>query len=136
MFGPGGAGNAADLLNSMGIAVAPTAAAYAAMQNSGSATAAASEDDERLRALAVETFPRIDPDEVSADDVRRAQQLQARLKSVRNWNERKIATRSVAGVSNEWLQHVQLQIEDKRLDEAEAAIRAKERALGLAGAGR
>lgn len=136
MFKPGGAGNAADLLNSMGIAVAPTAAAYAAMQNSSSASAAASEDDARLRALAVETFPRIDPDEVGADDIRRAQQLQARLKSVRNWSERKVATRSVAGVSNEWLQHVQLQIEDNRLDEAEAAIRAKERALGLAGAGR
>jgi hypothetical protein len=42
----------------------------------------------------------------------------------------------VAGVSNEWLQQVQLQIEDKQLDQAEAAIRTKERALGLTGAGR
>jgi len=121
----------------MGITVAPTAAAYAAMQHGNSAAAAAAaEDDERLRALAVETFPRIEPDAVSASDVRRAQQLQARLKSVRNWNERKVATRSLVGASNEWLQQVQLLIEDNRLDQAEAAIGAKERALGLAGAGR
>ena len=116
----------------MGIMVAPTAAAYAAMQHGASTAAAAGEDHGRMRALAVETFPRLDPEQVGADDVRRAQQLRARLASVRNWNERKIATRSLVGASNEWLQQVQLLIEDKRLDEAEAAIRARERALGLA----
>ena len=129
---PGAAGNAADQLNAMGIMVAPTAAAYAAMQHGASTAAAAGEDHGRMRALAVETFPRLDPEQVGADDDRRAQQLRARLASVRNWNERKIATRSLVGASNEWLQQVQLLIEDKRLDEAEAAIRARERALGLA----
>lgn len=137
VFQASGAGNAADQLNAMGIAVAPTAAAFAAMQrNAASNAAAASEDDEHLRTLAVETFPRIDPDQVSADDVRRAKQLRARLASVRSWNGRKIVSRSLAGVSNEWLQQVQLQIEDMRLDQAEAAIRAKEHTLGLTNAGR
>lgn len=137
VFQPGGGGNAADQLNAMGIAVAPTAAAFATMQrNAAGNAAAAGEDDEHLHTLAVETFPRIDPDQVSADDVRRAKQLRARLASVRGWNGRKIVSRSLAGVSNEWLQQVQLQIEDMRLDQAEAAIRAKEHTLGLTNAGR
>lgn len=129
-FQPGG-GNAAAMLNAMGIAVAPTPSAFAAMQRDAAAAdnPAASGD---LHALAVETFPRVDPDEVDADDIQRARRLRARLKSVRAWSERKVATRSMGAVSMEWLQQVQLKIEDKRLDEAEAAIRAKERALGLA----
>lgn len=129
-FQPGG-GNAAAMLNAMGIAVAPTPSAFAAMQRDAAAAdnPAASGD---LHALAVETFPRVDPDEVDADDIQRARRLHARLKSVRAWSERKVATRSLGAVSMEWLQQVQLKIEDKRLDEAEAAIRAKERALGLA----
>lgn len=129
-FQPGG-GNAAAMLNAMGIAVAPTPSAFAAMQRDAAAADSAAGSDD-LQALAVETFPRVDPDEVDADDIQRARRLHARLKSVRAWSERKVATRSMGAVSMEWLQQVQLKIEDKRLDEAEAAIRAKERALGLA----
>ncbi|HNH93596.1 MAG TPA: hypothetical protein PK279_14280, partial [Accumulibacter sp.] len=126
---PGG-GNAAAMLNAMGIAVAPTPSAFAAMQRDAAVADGPAVSDD-LHALAVETFPRVDPGEVDADDIQRARQLRARLKSVRNWSERKLATRSLGGVSTEWLQQVQLKIEDKRLDEAESAIRAKERALGL-----
>lgn len=129
-FQPGG-GNAAAMLNAMGIAVAPTPSAFAAMQREAAPADNASGSDD-LHALAVETFPRVDPDEVDAADIQRARQLRARLKSVRAWSERKGATRSLGAVSMEWLQQVQLKIEDKRLDEAEAAIRAKERTLGLA----
>ena len=133
-FRPGVGGNAADQLNAMGFAVAPTPGAFAAMQRDVAKAQAAPIDlpDDDQRARAVETFPRIDPDEVDAADIRRAQHLQARLRSVRMWSERGLATRSVAGVSRAWLQQVRLMIEDRRFDAAESAIAAKERALGLA----
>lgn len=129
-YAPSGSGNAADQLNAMGIAVAPSASAFAAMQYDAAAEPARAGDD-ALLAAAVETFPRVDPNEVDAVDIERARRLQARLKSVRAWNERKIVTRGPSGITPAWLQQVQLLIEDKRLDEAEAAIRVKERALGL-----
>lgn len=125
MVRPGG--NAADQLNAMGIAVAPNAAAYAIMQRNA---ARAEQGDDGMRALALQAFPRIDPDRVSDDDVRRAQQLQARLADVRNARERKGGSRAAGG---DWLQQVQSQIEGMRFDQAESAIRARERALGLPG---
>ncbi len=81
-----------------------------------------------MRALALQAFPRIDPDRVSDADVRRAQQLQARLAGVR-----KGANRSPGGAGGDWLQQVQAQIEGMRFDQAESTIRARERALGLTG---
>lgn len=132
-FRTSGAGNAADQLNSMGIPVAPTAAAYAAMQRGVIGAAAANEEDERPNALTADTFPRLDANEFGANDRRRAKHLQARLASVRNWSGRKPATRSLTGVNNRWLNEVQLQIADRHFDQAEASIRAKEQALGLTG---
>jgi uncharacterized caspase-like protein len=130
MVRPGG--NAADQLNAMGIAVAPNAAVYAAMQRNA-ARAAGEQGDGDMRALALQAFPRIDPDRVSDADVRRAQQLQARLADVRNANERRGAARGSGGAGGDWLQQVQAQIEGMRFDQAESTIRARERALGLAG---
>lgn len=130
MVRPGG--NAADQLNAMGIAVAPNAAIYAAMQRNA-ARAAGEQGDGDMRALALQAFPRIDPDRVSDADVRRAQQLQARLAGVRNANERRGAARGSGGAGGDWLQQVQAQIEGMRFDQAESTIRARERALGLAG---